>query len=438
MFTYNLRLARQSLGKQPLLTALMVAAIAVGVGVCMTVTTFLYSISSDPIPSKSDQLFAVRLDSWSPEEPYNDDDPTQAPWQLTHRDAMALLESDIPVRHAAMRKAVYTVVPENPENSPFMAISRMTGSDFFALFNVPFLYGGVWDKSADETATNVVVIDKDTNDKLFGGENSVGKEVLFGDERFRITGVLDDWAPKVLYYDVNNGSLNSVEAVFMPFSITAEREVDGAGNTNCWKDEVIDTYFDLLQSECIFVQFWAELPDAATQSAYQNWLDQYTNEQRKLGRFGRPNNNQLTNVNDWLEIREVVSDRERAVWTIAVLFLVACLVNTIGLILARFIAKAPVIGLRRALGASKFDIFRQHVVEVGLVGFIGGLLGLGLSFLGLIGVRKLLPNTHAVTSLNLELVFMTIAVAIAAAIVAGLYPTWRVCQLPPANYLKTQ
>ncbi|MEM9172520.1 MAG: ABC transporter permease [Pseudomonadota bacterium] len=438
MFAYHLRLAKQSLGKQPLLTALMIAAIAVGVGVCMTVTTFIYSVSSDPIPEKSDQLYTVRLDSWNPEEPFNDDRPDQAPWQMTHRDAIGILDSDVPVRQAAMRKAVYTIVPENDDTTPFMVVSRMTSGDFFGLFNVPFQYGGVWDDNADANAQNVVVIDKRTNDKLFGGENSVGQDIQFGDERFRITGVLAEWEPKVLYYDVNNGPLNSVEDVFMPFSITAEREINGSGNTNCWKDEIIDTYFDLLQSECIFVQFWAELPDEQTKAAYQDWLDQYTNAQRELGRFGRPNNNQLTNVNDWLELREVVSDGERAVWAIAVLFLIACLVNTIGLVLARFVAKAPVIGLRRALGASKLDIFRQHLVEVGLVGFIGGVIGLGLSYAGLIGVRKLLPDTAAVTSLNLELVFMTIVLAIVAAMAAGLYPTWRVCQLPPANYLKTQ
>ncbi|MEM8984833.1 MAG: ABC transporter permease [Pseudomonadota bacterium] len=438
MFFYNLRLARQSLAKQPLLTALMVAAIAVGVGVCMTVTAYLYSISGDPIPNKSDQLFAVRLDGWAGDEPFNDDEPEQAPWQLTHRDAMALLESDVPVRQAAMRKAVYTAVPDNADIAPFLTISRMTANDFFPMFEVPFEFGGPWDDRYDQSAGNVVVLSKKTNDTLFGGENSVGRQVRFGDERFTVAGVLAEWAPKVLFYDVNNGPLNPVEDVFMPYQITAEREVDGSGNTNCWKDERIDTYWDLLQSECIYVQFWAELPDEQSVQRYQAWLDAYTDGQRDLGRFERPNNNQLNTVTDYLKIRQVVGDDELAVWSIAILFLVACLVNTIGLILARFIAKAPVIGLRRALGASRWAIFRQHLVEVGLIGFVGGLFGIGLSYAGLLGLRKLLPDTAALTSLDLTLVLMTVVVAIVAAILAGLYPTWRVCRLQPAMYLKTQ
>ncbi len=438
MFIYNLRLARLSLMKQPLLTALMVAAIGVGVGACMTILTFVYALTSDPIPEKSDQLFAVRLDSWSPDEPYDDHKPEEAPWQLTHPDAMALLESPVPTRHAAMRKAVFTVVPENEDVAPFLTISRMTGVDFFDMFNVPFLYGSGWDQRADDNAENVVVLSKETNDTLFGGENSVGREVRFGTENFVVTGVIDSWQPIVLFYDVNNGPTNDVEDVFMPFSITDRREVDGSGNTNCWKDEPINSYFDLLQSECIYVQFWAELEDDAQRAEYQAWLDSYTDEQKALGRFERPTNNRLSTVTEWLKIQEVASNEIWTVMSIGVLFLAACMFNTIGLILARFIAKAPVIGLRRALGASKAAIFRQHLVEVGLVGVAGGILGLGLSVLGLAGVRSLLDEAERTARLNLELVAIAIVLAVVSAILAGLYPTWRVCQLAPAGYLKTQ
>jgi len=438
MFLYHLRLARLSLMKQPLLTALMVGAIAVGVGACMTVLTFVYSVSSNPIPEKSDVLFAVRLDSWGPDNPYDDEHPDQPPAQLTHPDAMALLDSPVPVRHAAMRKGIFTVVPQNEDLAPFLTVSRMTGRDFFEMFQVPFLYGNVWSVDADANAENAVVLSKETNDNLFGGENSVGREVRFGDDAFVVTGVIDHWEPAIHYFDVNNGPVDDMEDVYMPFTISDRREIDIGGNTNCWKDEQIDTYFDLLQSECVFAQFWAELPTAELKAEYQQWLDRYTDEQKKLGRFERPTNNQLSDVMEWLDVNEVTTDEQLVVMSIGILFLIACLFNTVGLILARFVAKAPVIGLRRALGASKAAIFRQHIVEVGLVGFSGGILGLGLSLLGLAGVRKLMRGADNLTQMNAELVVITIVIAIVAAIVAGIYPTWRICQLSPASHLKTQ
>jgi len=351
---------------------------------------------------------------------------------------MALLESDIPTRQAAMRKAAFTAIPENEDVAPFLTMARMTSGDFFEMFLVPFQYGSGWDERSDQAAENVVVLSKETNDKLFGGENSVGREVRFNADTFRVVGVMNEWDPIVLFYDVNNGPVNDVEDVFMPFSITDRREIDGSGNTNCWKDEALDTYFDLLQSECVFVQFWAEIQSDGQLAEYQNWLDGYTDGQKALGRFERPTNNRLSTVTDYMKIREVASNEIWVIMSIGVLFLAACLFNTIGLILARFVAKAPVIGLRRALGASKAAIFRQHLVEVGLVGFAGGVLGLGLSLLGLAGVRGLLDDAESVARLNMELVFMTIAIAVVSSIVAGLYPTWRICQLTPANYLKTQ
>ena len=438
MFLYNLRLARMSLMKQPLLTTLMVAAIGIGVGACMTILTFVYVLSSDPIPEKSDELFAVRVDSWHAEDPYDDDKPEEAPWQLTHRDAMALLESDIPTRHAAMRKAVYTVVPDNPEVAPFFNVARMTGGDFFEMFQVPFLYGSGWGPSADENAENVVVLGSETNEKLFGGTNSVGETVTFGTEHFTVVGVIDTWQPHVLFYDMNNGETNPVEDVFMPFAITDRREIAGAGNTNCWKDERIDGYFDLLQSECVYVQFWAELNTPEQKAEYQLWLNEYTEGQKALGRFQRPTNNRLSNVTEWMKVQDVVEDEMLVIMSIGFLFLTACLVNTIGLILARFISKGPIIGLRRALGASKGAIFRQHLVEVGLVGVAGGALGLVLSRLGILGVQKLVSDSDHLASLNLDLLLITFGIAVVSAIIAGLYPTWRVCQLPPAGYLKTQ
>ena len=66
MFAYHLKLALKSMRKNPIMTGLMVAAIAVGIGVSMTTLTVHCLMSSNPIPSKSDVLFAVTMDSWNP------------------------------------------------------------------------------------------------------------------------------------------------------------------------------------------------------------------------------------------------------------------------------------------------------------------------------------------------------------------------------------
>ena len=62
MFTYALRLAWNGLQRNRLLTALMILAIGLGVGAFMTTYNVYHMMSSDPIPSKSEQLFNLRLD----------------------------------------------------------------------------------------------------------------------------------------------------------------------------------------------------------------------------------------------------------------------------------------------------------------------------------------------------------------------------------------
>jgi len=78
MFRYNVKLALKSMRRNPIMTGLMVAAIAVGIGVSMTTLTVHYMMSSNPIPAKSDVLYAITLDSWNPLRPFDDDRPERA------------------------------------------------------------------------------------------------------------------------------------------------------------------------------------------------------------------------------------------------------------------------------------------------------------------------------------------------------------------------
>ncbi len=77
-------------------------------------------------------------------------------------------------------------------------------------------------------------------------------------------------------------------------------------------------------------------------------------------------------------------------------------------------------------------------METGIVGLAGGLVGLALTQLGLVGIRQLNEYYEALTQLDLVLVSGTIIIAVMSGIVAGLYPTWRICRVAPAGYLKTQ
>ncbi len=445
MFGYYLQLAFRNLRRNPGLTALMIGAVALGIAVCVMTLTLYRARAGNPIWWKNDVLYAVTMDFWDPQEANYEDKPWLPPPQLTYRDAMAVYGSDIPKHKVLMHKSIGIISVDGQQVKPERAMTRVTTKDFFATFDVPFQYGGTWTDAADTGPEPVMVISRRMNEKLFGGANSVGKRVRWNDNEFRVIGVRDNWMPLPSFYDVNNGSLEEPEDVYIPFGWNVALELFSAGNTNGWKPEDIKSYQDLLTSEVVWIQMWVELPDVASRDRFQAFIDNYGNEQKQGGRYQRPLNNRLTRPDQWLVDNGVVGNDDRVLVGLAFAFLAVCLLNTVGLLLAKFLNNAPVTGVRRALGASRKQIFFQHLVEVGVISSIGALLGLALGGLLLMGLRALYTveasdagGTQALAHVDLTSVVTALALAFFATIAAGLYPAWRIGRIPPASYLKAQ
>lgn len=436
MFSYYLRLAWLNLRRSPLLTVLMVAAIALGIGASMTSLTVLRAMSGNPLAHKEGRVYRPMLDNWSPGNGWSEQgDP---PNLMTYIDSMNLYRAQQGVYQAAMFPNVMTVQPVNPEIKPYMADTLFTHGDFFPMFDVPFLYGGRWSREQDERGEQVVVISRDTNEQLFGGEDSVGRSIRLGGEDFRVVGVLDYWEPQPRFYETSGSGFNDMEKLFMPFEIGIRRELQSSSNNSCWKDSG-PGYRAWLDSECVWMAFWIELPDRAAAADFKAWLDGYVQGQKQLGRFERPLNNRLHTVGEWLHAERVVPrDAHTQMW-MAAAFLVECLIITIGLLLAKFLARAGEIGLRRAVGASRRTLFAQFLTEAGVVGVVGALAGLLLTFGGLAALRVLYADspTGQLARIDPSMVMITVLVAIGASVLAGLYPTWKACQISPAAQLKS-
>ena len=435
MLIYYVRLAALSYRRNPILSTLMVLAVAVGIGAYMVVFTLNYTMGGDPIPHKSSLLFHVQLDSGDP------DRETDPPVQLTYIDAMALQEAGRALRQTASSKTSNIVEPDNPEIQPFSVSGRGVYADFFPMFDVPFRYGQGWNAAADANLEQVIVLSEETNERLFGGVDSTGELVSIDGMDFQVIGILEEWNPIPKFYDVNNGPFGEGEALYFPWPHIVDKDMSRTGNTSCWQALDGTGQQAFLNSECVWLQYWVELRNAGEESDYLNFLNAYVAEQKELGRFQRPMNNALYDVNEWLVKEEVLPDETRILSVLAAMLLAVCLLNTIGLLLAKFLGKSAEIGARQALGAHRGSLFMQHVIEAGFIGFIGGIVGIGVAGLGLEGVRILLGDDLMMSDwiqLNPMVVFVTVALAIVCTIIAGIYPIWRACNVNPAFHLKTQ
>jgi putative ABC transport system permease protein len=235
-----------------------------------------------------------------------------------------------------------------------------------------------------------------------------------------------------------NQTFRETEGVFMPFDTAIGLEYRNQGSTSCNGGRVDPGYDGLLRSECIWIQYWAQLSSAAERESYGDYLAAYIGSQKELGRFPREPAYRLHPLMSWLEERGVVGRDTRLQAWLAFGFLLVCLVNTVGLMLAKFTAKAGEVGVRRAVGATRTELFQQLLVEAGVVGLAGGLAGLVLSFGGLWLIGRQSQSIANIATMNMQMLAGALALALAASLLAGLLPTWRAVQVRPALQLKSQ
>ena len=442
MLGYHLRLAMKSLRRTPGLTVLMVSAIGLGISACIVTLTVYHAMSGNPIWWKNDVLYAVTMDSRQGAEPGRPPKSGHAPQQLSYRDATYLYGSDIP-RYKAIMVSLFGALRGAPgQVGPALVNVRATSGGFFHMFDVPFEYGGPWSATADRDPEPVIVLSHRENEKLFGGADSVGRSIAFNNRPFRIIGVLDRWEPQPRFYDMTVNAFGKSDDAYIPFGWDAELHLWPNGHMSCWGSSNPNTYAQLTGSDCVWVLMWVELPNAASRVRFQAFMDAYWAAQRKMGRFQRPRDNRLWRVSQWLKRHHVVTNNSRLLLRLAFAFLAVCLINTVGIELTQFLRTAPFTGFRRALGASRGQIFQQHLVETALIALAGSALGLALGWAELHAVHALYAGSGdaygELAHFDPLGLLWALGLAALATIVAGLYPAWRIGRISPALFLKSQ
>jgi putative ABC transport system permease protein len=435
MFSYYFDLGVRSLSRNVLITSLMVLLIAVGVAGSVTTYALLTAVSANPLPSKSGVLFIPQIDNRGTQRITNDGEPDP---ELTLQDVVGLRASHEPVGQAAIYPVQLSAVPTDTNIEPVAAKGYAVTADFFRMFAVPFQYGGVWSRADADDGGNAVVIGSNLNQRFFHGENSVGRELPLEGHVYRIAGVMAPWNPQPRFYaaaDVQ--AFGNAPQVFLPFQRALDSKIGTAGSTFCALNYQGKGWDDLVKSECSWISFWVELPDLDAATRYRTFLSAYAEEQRASGRFNWPAYTRLRDLDQWLKYVKVVPPEARISFIVALGLLLVCTVNTIGLLLARFMRRGPDIGVRRALGASRTAIYAQYLVEAGVIGLAGGLLGVLLTVcfiqsLDLVFEAKIARMVHS----DMGIMGFAVVLAIAVAMIAAAYPVWRASRIQPAWQLK--
>ena len=263
MVGYYLELAIRSLRRNVMLTVLTVAAVGAGIGASMTMLTTLRAMSGNPIPEKSSQLFVPLIDVWGPDSRDGSSNPDWLPSTFTYRDATAFTKAHMGLRQAAMFRMNMDVSPTT--GIPFQASGRATYADFFAMFDVPFGAGAPWGQKRMKVAITSWCSAQSWPSGCF---RTAGRSAGRSASMAATTGWSVWSAPgrrrrdSTICFPRGAVLMGTARSSSFPFSNAIDRQLRVQGATGCngpppagWEAR--------LNSECVWMQFWVELPTAA-------------------------------------------------------------------------------------------------------------------------------------------------------------------------------
>ena len=153
----------------------------------------------------------------------------------------------------------------------------------------------------------------------------------------------------------------------------------------------------------------------------------------------QPDDFTMTNQEDILSIANSITN-------ILTIFLagiagISLLVGGIGIMnimLVSVTERTHEIGLRKALGARKFDIQLQFLTESTLLSVFGGLIGVGLGWLlgKIVGIIAANTGTPLTPEINLNSILLATLFSLAVGVFFGWYPALRAANLEPVDALR--
>ena len=417
LLPYYFKLALKNFKRAPTLYALVLLTLSIGVGLVCANYALISVMSGDPIPEKSDKLIHISMNNWPNEHPSHD----QPLHILRYADGTMIEESTIPTHSAVFYEtSIYVRDAESTSLSRVSGKVRATTHGFFNLTNAPFMYGSGF----EENNGQVVVIGYEMNQQVFGGGNNVGKTLEVGGEPFTLVGILEPWNLRPKFYHVTeNRAFDGTDDLFIPLETAIDQNWRAQARTSA-----ADGWQHMPQTrdrDVYYLQAWGELPSADKQAEFQLYLDNYSQTLKDAGRHPLEIRNELNNVNQWLTKQDVVDEKILAFSIATFLFLIVCVFNASSLLLSRFHAGKFEVGLRRAIGASKQQVFMQGAVESTLLGLMISIAAVSLSGLFLVLSTEMLPNLENLAVLNGNTLIAGVVLSIITANLSSVYSRYR-------------
>jgi putative ABC transport system permease protein len=400
----DVRYAFRRLRKSPGFSAIVLLTLALGIGANSAIFSVVNTVLLRPFPYRDPERLMI-VDHFYPSL-NNLEAGASAPGFRDLRDKTSIFDGVFVMNGWA---ATLTGNGGEPQR---LTGTRASGLIFKTLGVAPEV-GRPFTPEEDEPGKNhVVVLSYGFWQRQFGGERSaVGKQLLLNGEPYEVIGVMP-----ASFRDFNN----RVADLWTPLALNPQAFSDN-NRTN--------EYLTLV----------ARLkPGISTERARSD-----------MKTFAKQLQAQYPNdyATDWTlkvtPMNEKVSGRIRPallvlLGAVGFVLLIAC-ANVANLLLARAASRIKEVAIRSALGASRRDLLRQLMAESLMLAIVGGVLGLGLAWLGMKGVIALKPaNVPRISELRIDglVTTFTLGVAVLTGVLFGLAPAVQTSRADLQSTLK--
>ncbi len=398
-----IRTTFRSLKHNKFYSSVNIAGLAIGMAVAMLMFVWIYhEWSYDRFHAKEKLLYSV----WNRAEL----DGSLQCWDWTSSPLGPTLKTDYPDIAATARMRYHTMLYTNEDKKLNLA-TGITDPDFLTMFDFPLLQGN------KETALNdpySVILTEKIVERLFGGEDPMGKTVLIDNEYpLTVTGVMKDLPSNTAFRF----------EILVPVSFI---KVRGQYKEN-WRGNSLQTYVEL--------QPMASLD--ATNQAIRNIVKEHTNNEVQTEVFLYPLNKYhlYTKFENGVPVGGLI-DTLRLFGVIAILILLVACINFMNLSTARSEKRAKEVGVRKVMGSKRSSLVGQFLGESVITAFIAGILALALVLLAL-PVFEILMGTTMTLDLTSGWFWLAWLVFILfTGLLAGSYPAFYLSSFLPIKVLK--
>ncbi len=306
--------------------------------------------------------------------------------------------------------------------------------------------GRMFNALDDEMARSVCVIGTEVRDNLFGSPEEMGREINPVGETIHINGQAFTVIGLFKHYESEQERREREAAAAQP-----KGQQTGPTRSRGWGGRQGNFVYRFKNNSVYLPLNTARIKLAADPAGGTPNL---TSIEVQLVDLGRMNEaiQQVQNVmmnthkgirdfqfrtqEEWAEkIEEFIRNARMSGGTIAGISLLVGGIGIMNIMLASISGRIREIGIRKAVGATTFDVFLQILIESVVVAVLGGLAGLlcAWGLVKIIGEISPTENEPIITSMALVVAF---AFSVAVGILAGLLPAFKAARLHPIGALR--